>query len=490
MGFDTFDDEVLVLKNAEELLETNPGSQQFSEAFVDILKEYKKLLKISRRIVRMSDRNEKGLITARKKIQAQQANLEEAHLELKRLSEHRLRTIVEATPVAIVISSLESGKIIYVNEITGPMLGLTSEQLLGRKAEEFYLHPGERDKITEILNNEGRVDHYELQIKSSDGSLLWGDISQRYITFNDEPCVLAACNDITHLKEFSQAASRFVPGEYLSFLNKKSLIDIHLGDHVSDEMTVMFSDLRSFTTISEGMTPQQNFNFINAYLGRVSPVIRDFNGFIVKYLGDGIMAIFPESADDAVKAGIETFNQVYLYNEHRQKMGRKPIYIGVGVNTGHMMVGMVGEQGRMQGDAFSDHVNLTSRLEGLTKYYSVSFIISSATRDALEDHSQYGIRFLDKVQVKGRQSSLDLYEVYDADIPEMRRLKQQTLDEYQQAMDHFFAKEFSEAQSLLFSVLQKKTKDKVAWHHLMSATHCLDNGVPESWTGVTVMTNK
>ena len=116
----------------------------------------------------------------------------------------------------------------------------------------------------------------------------------------------------------------------------------------------MFSDLRSFTTISEEMTPQENFNFVNAYLGRVSPVVRDFNGFIVKYLGDGIMAIFPECADDGVQAGIEKLDRVNLYNEERIKEGRLPIKIGIGVNTGHMMVGMVGEKGRMQGDAFSD----------------------------------------------------------------------------------------------------------------------------------------
>jgi len=277
---------------------------------------------------------------------------------------------------------------------------------------------------------------------------------------------------------------------YLSFLQKDSLVNIKLGDHVTDEMTVMFSDLRSFTTISEEMTPQENFDFVNAYLGRVSPAVREFNGFIVKYLGDGIMAIFPKTADDAVQAGIETLNQVNIYNEYRAKADRQPIHVGIGVNTGHMMVGMVGEEGRMQGDAFSDNVNLTSRLEGLTKHYSVSFIISAATKNALKDCSKYNVRFLDKVQVKGRMNALDLYEVYDADLPGMRSLKQKTHEDYQQAMKYFFAREFTEAQSLLFKVLQKNPNDKVAWHHLMSATQCLENDVAENWTGVTVMTSK
>ena len=261
-------------------------------------------------------------------------------------------------------------------------------------------------------------------------------------------------------------------------------------NHVTDEMTVMFSDLRSFTTISEEMTPQQNFDFINAYLGRVSPMVRENGGFIVKYLGDGIMAIFPGNADDGVQAGIDKLNQVNFYNVDRAKVGRLPVGVGIGVNTGHMMVGMVGEAGRMQGDAFSDDVNLTSRIEGLTKHYSVSFIITVATKERLADPLKYNIRFLDKVQVKGKLKALELYEVYDADLPRMRSLKQETHEQYERALQHYYGREFEEAQSILFDVLQKNPKDKVAWHHLIRATQCLEEGVSENWTGVTVMTQK
>ena len=296
MGFDTFETEANVVEQAEAFLHEKSAEQDCGNAFAGLLADYKKLLKVSRRIVRMSDRNEKSLITARNQIQVQQRSLEEAHQELKRLSEHRLRTIVEATPVGIVISRIEDSEIIYANASAGPLIGLPTEQILGRQATDFYLDPSEKEKLSEMLEREGQVDHYALQFKKTDGSILWADVSQRPLVFNEESCVLSACSDITHLKELNRAASRFVPSEYLSFLHKESLVDIHLGDHVTDVMTVMFSDLRSFTTISEEMTPQENFDFVNAYLGRVSPVVRDFRGFIVKYLGDGIMAIFPKTA--------------------------------------------------------------------------------------------------------------------------------------------------------------------------------------------------
>jgi len=410
--------------------------------------------------------------------------------ETSRESERKLRLIIEATPVAVVISEVATNIIVFANEIAGPLMGLTTNDLVGRNITDIYADPSMRTQLIKQVSKDGKADHVELEFVKKDGESLWADVSTRPLVFDGKSCVLSSINDIGHLKQLNEASRRFVPREYLSFLEKDSLIDIKLGDHVSDEMTVMFSDLRSFTSMSEEMTPQQNFDFINAYLGRVSPVVRNNYGFIVKYLGDGIMAIFPGSADSAVQAGIDKVNQVNSYNVERAQQSRQPIGVGIGVNTGHMMVGMVGEEGRMQGDAFSDDVNLTSRIESLTKHYSVSFIITAATKNALFDENQFNIRFLDKVQVKGKQKTLVLYEVYDADLPHYRTLKQESHESYERAMEHYYKKEFTKAQAILFDVLQKNPKDKVAWHHLIKATQCLDNGVPENWTGVTVMTAK
>lgn len=252
----------------------------------------------------------------------------------------------------------------------------------------------------------------------------------------------------------------------------------------------MFSDLRAFTTMSESMSPQENFDFINGYLERTSPVIREHSGFIVKYLGDGMMAVFPERCDDAIEAGIEKIKRVAEYNADRQKAGHQPIRVGIGVNTGHMMVGIVGESSRMQGDALSDKVNLTARVEGLTKFYGVSFIITAETYGRLVSPEDYCVRFLDKVLVKGKTEALDLYEVYDSDPTEQRELKQTTQDEYSEALGLYYERDFTGAQAKLFGVLQRNPKDKVAWHHLVQATNALEQGVADNWAGVTTMENK
>lgn len=410
--------------------------------------------------------------------------------EAIRESERRLRLIVEATPTSIVIIRKTDGIILYANAMAGPLVGLTTEKLIGRKAADFFRYPKELKHLRTLVEEQGKADHFETEIKTISGDLLWADCSLRAIDFNDEPSLLGAWHDITHLKQMNAAASRFVPNEYLGFLKKNSIVDIELGDHIIGDMTIMFSDIRSFTTVSENMSAKENFEFVNKYLGWVSPVIRNHHGFVVKYLGDGIHAIFPECADDALRSCIEQLHNLNAYNLKCDQLGLPPIKLGIGLNTGRIMVGMVGESNRLQGDAFSDHVNLTARLEGLTKYYSVSLIISAATRDCLETPSKYHIRFLDKVQVKGKTKALDLYEVYDADPEDILKSKQSTQQEYEEAMACFYTQNFADAQTKLFRVLQANPKDKVAWHHLMEATKCIENGVPEGWTGITVMTKK
>jgi PAS domain S-box-containing protein len=418
---------------------------------------------------------------------------EELHMraeEALKKSERQLRMIVEATPAAIIITRVANGQIVYANAMAGDLLGLSTTDLLGKIATDFYDDPTDQDTLVKVLDQESEVNRHEILLNRIDGTPVWVEISLRSMEFDDNAAYLVALHNITERKRAFEASVRFVPIEFLDFFQKEVIADLQLGDHLSQEMNVMFSDVRSFTSISEKMAPQEHFKFVNHYLGTVSPAIRENRGFIVKYLGDGIMAVFPNTADDAVQAGIDKLAKVNEFNSARLEHDDDPIEIGIGVNTGHLMMGIVGEEGRMEGDAFSDDVNLAARVEGLTKLYSVSFIITDTTYDRLTDPGRYHIRFLDRVQVKGRSKSLGLYEVFDADSPEMRQLKLETLPEYEEAIRLYYAREFFQAQSLLFKVLQTNPADKVAWHHLVQTTQLLDQGVSEDWAGVTVWSQK
>ncbi|GAA6619038.1 response regulator [Scytonema sp. NUACC26] len=292
------------------------------------------------------------------------------------------------------------------------------------------------------------------------------------------------------LESLLKAYGRFVPHEYLRFLRKQTITDVQLGDHVSKVMAVMFSDIRSFTTISETMTPQDNFNFVNAYLKRVSPEIRSHYGIIVKFLGDGMMAVFPEGADDAVAAGVTKHRRVHEYNKERAAKGYLPLQVGIGIHVGHMMLGMVGEENRMQGDAFSDNVNLTARLEGLTKFYGVSLLISEQALHHLSTPEKYHIRFLDRAIVKGRTEAIAVYEVLDAEIEEIHALKLQTQPEFERGLEYYKNSDLELAKTYFEKVLAIHPSDKTATLYLERVKILLEKGVPKNWNGVWTFTDK
>jgi len=262
--------------------------------------------------------------------------------------------------------------------------------------------------------------------------------------------------------ELTDAYGRFVPHQFLNLLGYESIIDVNLGDQVQEEMSVLFADIRDFTTLSETMTPQENFNFINAYLSRMEPAITSNNGFIDKYIGDAIMALFSDFADDAVKAGIAMLNILTNYNEDRQRVGYVPIQIGIGINSGSLMLGTVGGKSRMDSTVISDAVNLASRIEGLTKDYSVPLLISQQTLDRLRNPADYAIRMVDKVQVKGKSQYVVVYEVFDADPPEIRSAKLANFPVYTEAMLLCERKQFREAGKLFEECLRTNPSDQVA----------------------------
>ena len=292
------------------------------------------------------------------------------------------------------------------------------------------------------------------------------------------------------LEKLLQAYGRFVPDEFLQFLGKQSMVDFQLGDHVSKEMAIMFSDMRSFTTMAEQMTPQENFDFINNYLQQISPEIRKHNGFIVKYIGDGVMAVFPDGVDDAIGAGIVKLEQLQKYNQSRKISGELPLNIGIGIHVGDTMVGIIGDANRMQADALSDHVNLTARLEGLTKYYGVSLLISGDVVQRLSQPEKYHIRFLDRAIVKGRQEAITVCEVLDVEVEPVRSLKIQTLPIFEEGLQEYCQGNFAKALVCFEQIVALNPDDKPSQLYLKRIQSLLEKSIPANWNGVWKFTQK
>jgi adenylate cyclase len=265
-------------------------------------------------------------------------------------------------------------------------------------------------------------------------------------------------------KAEAQAAAygRFVPHEFLSLLHKDSIESVNLGDQIEMKLTVLFADIRSFTTLSEDMTPVENFNFLNSYLSRISPVVRRNGGFIDKYLGDGIMALFPGSPQDAVHAGLELMETVRIFNGHRANCGYRPIAIGVGINMGTLMLGTVGESSRMEGTVISDAVNLASRLEGLTRLFGAQILVSSDLLAACPDAARLPHRYLGRVRVKGKLRAVTVYEIIDA--PYLVRMD--TREIFEEALRNFERRSFKNAVAGFQTVMGLDPADEAARYYL------------------------
>jgi class 3 adenylate cyclase len=286
------------------------------------------------------------------------------------------------------------------------------------------------------------------------------------------------------LENLLGAYGRFVPHELLRLIGKGSILDVKLGDQSQKNMTVLFSDIVGFTSLSETMTPKENFNFLNSYLGRMGPEIRAHHGFIDKYFGDAIMALFPETADDALAAAISMHERLTEYNVHRHSSGYKPIAIGVGVNAGQLMFGTLGEHERMDGSVISDTVNLCSRLQSLTRMYGAAVLTTGKTLKAVQDPSRFRHRFIDRVRVRGRKEPILIFEILDAEPVERRERKLSYKADLARALRSYYGKEFTKAYLMIGKLFERNPEDEVLRIYRRRCETLVNIGAPKDWDGV------
>jgi len=292
------------------------------------------------------------------------------------------------------------------------------------------------------------------------------------------------------LASLNTVYERFVPREFIDLLHKESILDIHLNDQVSQKMTVMFADIRNWTNTLEKMTPTEAFSFINAYLRRVTPVIKNSNGFIDQFYGDGVMALFPGAADDAVQAAVGMHQAVAEYNKERERDGFAPMSIGIGLHRAELMLGIIGSEDRLQGAVVGDAVNLAARIEGLNKMYGSYISLSDDTFLAMNDADRYRHRFIDRVRVKGKEDAVTIYEVFEGDPEGIASCKEQTKPAFEKGLELYYGKKFSEASVQFSQVQEKNPADLAAGIYLKRSATYMVNGVSPNWTGVETLTEK
>lgn len=261
------------------------------------------------------------------------------------------------------------------------------------------------------------------------------------------------------LKQTEGAFGRLIPQQLIQLMGRNNILEVKLGDQFERKLTVLSTDIRDFTMLSESMTPQENFDFLNAYLAQMEPIIGQHHGIIDKYIGDSILALFTQGADDAVNGAIHMLEQLEKYNAGRSRAGYAPLQIGLGLNTGLAMIGTVGGPSRMETTVIGDAVNMASRIEGATKTYFTPLLISQNTLYDLTVPGKYDIRFLDRIRVKGKTQPLSIFEVFDNDPIKLRDGKRADKIKFETAIAYYHIKDIAMAQKLLTECLEKTPKD-------------------------------
>ena len=286
------------------------------------------------------------------------------------------------------------------------------------------------------------------------------------------------------------AQARFVPREFLESLNHGDIARVALGENVAKTMSVGFADLRGFTPLAESLDAHSVIGLLNGYFAAMALPISKAGGFIDSFAGDEIKMLFDTSADAALRGAIGMWRALEVFNQRSAALGQPELNMGVGLNTGPVVLGTVGGAERLQCSVIGDTVNLASRIEQLTKVYGARLLIGEATFKALSEPSAFAIRCVDRVAVKGRHVAVALYEVLDAEPALRRAQKLASAPMLQLAMEQYTAREFDAALLNFQKLHEQDAQDRVPPLFIERCQRYRSHPPPADWQGFERMTQK
>ena len=263
----------------------------------------------------------------------------------------------------------------------------------------------------------------------------------------------------------------FVPMEYLRMLGRDRLEDVNRGDAIATAVSVMFADMRKFTSIIESMTPRQAFEFVNSYFMATESAVLDHGGFIDHYQGDGTMALFPHGCADAMNSALAFCKAVDEFNAQRALDAEFPVDIGIGLHCGDVIAGVSGGKHNLQCGVIGDCVNVAARCEGLSSRYGTRLVITEAMVESLGADHGLMLRRLETVRAKGKRESMTVFEVLDV-LPEaVRSRRLTTLANYEEALSALDRRDAATALGLFAQVVAADSEDRAAQ---LLMDHCLE----------------
>ena len=320
-----------------------------------------------------------------------------------------------------------------------------------------------RKSYNDILNELKDLEHQLSKLNKKD------QVSKELNVQLQHKLVDTLANENKKLKATNQTFKKFVPQQFLDRIAKDGLENIDLNIAEEAKMAILFSDIRSFTTITERLTPQETLTLLNVHFTLFNRIVAKNNGFVDKYIGDEIMALFGEkeeklsiTAYNAIKSAIEMQESLKNFQEPSIKLN-----IGIGIHIGRIIVGTVGSQERMDSTVVGDAVNISSRLQELTKKYNSKIIISgSIWRILNKSKHDFLAREINKLHLRGSSKPITVFEIYNSEDVASIDYKNKTKNIYNNALNSYYNKKWQESMSLFEKCLKLNPNDRVVKSHL------------------------
>jgi len=436
--------------------------------------------------------------------------LENAKLFAKVKQEQQMQKDILRSLSDGVISTDKHGKIIAANERAYELLGVGNTSLEGRSVYELI--DIETANFTKWFENslagnddKSRKQYYPDQtLRSTDGEQHSINISINTMSEGDEGGsvrgALVVMEDISQEKRLKSTMYRYMTQELAEQLLAGG--DAKMGGE-HKEVSVLFSDIRSYTTITESLAAEDVVLMLNEYFETMVEAVFNYKGTLDKYIGDAIMAVFgsplpiPDHAWMAVQTAIDMRHRLKEFNVKRieklkpktlKEIDMATIKIGIGINSDTVISGNIGSTRRMEFTAIGDGVNLGSRLEGASKQYGTDAIISESTYKLCSD--RIWVRELDRIQVKGKNQPVNVYELIGLKSDPLSENQTRIIEHYHAGRKYYLTRKFSKAIAEFAEVLELDKDNKAANIHITRCQHFLLNAPEDNWDGVWKLTEK
>jgi len=284
---------------------------------------------------------------------------------------------------------------------------------------------------------------------------------------------------ISRIRKLNKAYYRFVPEEFFHVLDKNSVMDVELGDNRQLNMCIMNASISNYYQVSEQFEKEEHFKYVNKVLSLVAPQIRENLGFVDRYLDRGAVGLFSNRGHHAIQAAIETVNAFYSDDE------LKDIFkLNIGIHRGDLLMGIIGEQERLQSIVLSDDVTMTSQLQELADYLNISVLVSEEVINSTDEELNASYRPIGKLMMKDRNKAITLIDVYEGDEVQLKHRKSMTLKDFNAGITAYQEGRFYEARTAFVKVLSAVGEDNISKAYFYLSDHYYREGKPEEWDGV------